>query len=113
MGRGGGVGKVPPEDGGEKKNWRHENSENLKEKRIGGRLMKWCSQDCHRRPQWCGRRNCVSNADFAAQNKKRKEGRSNGEDTMNVTKDFKLALAALTTEEDYEALEKQFFEVKA
>ena len=112
-------GKGTTDDGGKRKNWRYDNPDNLKEKKIGGRTMKWCKQDCHRRPQWCGRRNCLSNAEYEAQGSKRRDAKpgkptdSSGVGTkMNVTKDFRLALAALTTEGDFEALEKQFFSVK-
>ena len=66
-------GTHPNDDDKTKVNWRYHNPDKLKEKKIGGRTMKWCSQDCHRRPQWCGRRNCLSNADFEAQKKRRED----------------------------------------
>ena len=95
------------------KGWRYHNPDDLKEKKIGGRLMKWCSSDCHQKPQWCGRRNCLNNADYAeAMNKRKEKNPSNNEGGVKATKDFKIALAALTTKEDFEALEKQFFSVK-
>ena len=111
-------GQGTKDDGTKHKNWRYNNPENLNEKKIGGHTMKWCKQDCHRWPQWCGRKNCLGNAEYEAQ---RAKYRSKTEKTLDAnaggpkldaTKDFRIALAALTTEEDFEALEKQFFSVK-
>jgi hypothetical protein len=92
---------------GDKNSWRYDNPDNLQEKVINGRTMKWCSKDCHRRPQWCGRRNCLNKAELAAAMKKKQEkGKQTPEDgRVKVSKDFKMALAALTTVEDFRALE--------
>ena len=48
----------------------------------------------------------------------KKRGQKDGEHTEktqrdSISKEFKVALAALTTAEDLEALEEQFFQVKA
>ena len=100
-------------EGGNQQGWRFSNPENLQQKKIGGRVMKWCSSDCHRKPQWCGRRNCLNNADYEEAVKKRKEKRSTKDTTtIHNPKDFRMALAALTTKEDFDPLEKQFFSVK-
>ena len=73
--------------------------------------MKWCTNNCHEKAMWCGRKNCLNREDFAA-NAKRKRGDSDETggrgDTNNVTKDFKIALAAINSPIDYKMLEEQF-----
>ena len=87
--------------------WKYSNPQNEKRKRVRNRTYKWCTNDCHDKPMWCGRRTCLSNAEYSAKMNKGEQPRSNV-----VSKDFKIALAALTTAEDYAALEEQFFQVK-
>ena len=77
--------------------------------------MRWCSNDCHPKPMWCGRKNCMNRADYAAKyggtnfNKDNKNNAEGSEKVQPMSKDFKIALAAMTTKEDYETLSKQFF----
>ena len=75
--------------------------------------MRWCTNDCHRKPMWCGRANCLNRAEYAEQRRKKEktDDKKNAE-SSKVTEDFKIALAALTTQEDYALLESQFFQVK-
>ena len=69
---------------------------------------------------WCGRKNCINRADYATAMQKKRENKdsSNGSTNSssssnpNVSKDFKIALAAYTSAEDYAALEEQFFQLK-
>ena len=82
--------------------------------------MKWCHNDYHSQPMWCGRRNGMNKADFAQhmQNKRNKgtngDHKDGGKNTkaVKVHEEFKMALAALTTPEDYAILDEQFFQVK-
>jgi hypothetical protein len=69
---------------------------------------------------WCGRKNCLNKAEFAKKMKEsQKEGgrfeSTNGKNKengpgYNTSNDFKIALAAMCSEEDYQILEKQFFQ---
>ena len=99
--------------------WRFLNPEGLKTKDVKGTIMTWCTNDCHPQPMWCGRKNCLNRADFAkkmqeSQNKGGKfennsvKENENGKNN-NHSSEFKIALAAMCSEEDYQLLEKQFF----
>ena len=100
--------------------WRFQNPDKAKTKVVEGTTMKWCHNDCHSQPMWCGRRNCMNKADFAQhmQNKRNKgtngDHKDGGKNTkaVKVHEEFKMALAALTTPEDYAILDEQFFQVK-
>ena len=69
---------------------------------------------------WCDRRVCLNKTDFAASRKKNSgdENTSGKRDCdessgkVPFSKDFRIALTTLTTEEDYKALEEQFFSSK-
>ena len=92
--------------------WRFENPDNKPTKILkNGVTMKWCSKDCHEKPMWCGRRNCLGRADFNAAWKKNKAAvdSSAGSDSNS---DFKIALAAMTSPEDFAALQDQFKSLK-
>ena len=73
--------------------------------------MTWCENDCHKQPMWCGRKNCLSKGDYADLMKKKRNNGSKNEnnDAKNnntmFNDDVKVALAALTTAEDYSLLE--------
>ena len=96
--------------------WRFENPDNAATKEVRGTTMKWCTNDCHPRPMWCGRKNCLNKADFASKMKAAKESKGNSEDSSDKKKenglsnDFKIALAAMCSSEDYKTLESQFFQ---
>ena len=95
------------------KGWRYYNPDKARTKVINGRTMTWCSNDCHRRPMWCGRKNCLNRADYAEKkNKEAGDGSKDKPQKGGIPKDFRMALAALTTTEDLEALEEQYFSVK-
>ena len=101
--------------------WRFENPDGAKTKEVKGTMMRWCSNDCHPRPMWCGRKNCMNKADFAKMmeesgkrgdrnEQSREKGQSNGPD-YKPSSEFKIALAAMCSEDDYRLLENQFFSV--
>ena len=81
--------------------------------------MKWCSNDCHPQPMWCGRKNCLNKAEFAKKisdaqkegtnNEKFGERKSQNNTSGKTSNEFKIALAAMCSEEDYKLLENQFF----
>ena len=61
---------------------------------------------------WCGRENCLNKADFAKKMEKEKGGSGNSSQNANntsVSKDFKIALAAMTSAEDFNSLKSQFY----
>eukprot|EP00957_Ditylum_brightwellii_P076347 5802573-Ditylum_brightwellii.AAC.1 len=68
------------------------------------RTWYWCSKDCHyRRPVWCHQKNCMSRSDYKEHMQKQ-----NAEKEKKSNEDFKVALSALVTEEDFKMLEEQF-----
>ena len=95
--------------------WRFDNPGNEKTKVVKGTTMTWCDNDCHnKRPMWCGRKHCRNRADHAKFMAEKRGGAndsksSNGnESKMKATDDFKIALAAMLSEEDFAALDGQF-----
>ena len=60
---------------------------------------------------WCSRENCLDKADYAKKMEEKKGTSGNsGQGTNNVSmsKDFKIALAAMTSADDYKSLMSQF-----
>ena len=86
--------------------WRYENPNNKATKDFRGSIMNWCSNDCHDQPMWCGRKNCLNRADYSKEWQKKKEGKSTSEDGAKSSAEFKIALAAITSTEDFEALQE-------
>ena len=93
--------------------WRFDNPGNEKTKVVKGTTMTWCDNDCHEKiPMCCGRKNYRNRANHAKFMSERRGGEasdsnsSNGnESKMKATDDFKLALAAMVSEEDFAALQ--------
>ena len=56
--------------------WRYENPNDEKTKVVKGTTMKWCTNDCHEKPMWCGRSTCLNRADYAARVQKGREEKS-------------------------------------
>ena len=59
---------------------------------------------------WCGRENCLNKAYFARKMEGEKDNARNSSSDANQTrlsKDFKIALAAMTSAEDYNTLMSQ------
>ena len=101
--------------------WRYENPDKATTREVRGTTMKWCGNDCHDQPMWCGRKNCVNKSDYASAMQKKRDDKdtssggnssSNGNPKSAYSKDFKIALAALTSAEDFASLEDQFFQPK-
>ena len=93
--------------------WRFDNPSGDATKVVRGTTLKWCTNDCHAKPMWCGRRVCLGKAEFAAKQKKTNDDKGDRAGTkVDASKDFRIALAALTSEEDFAALERQFFQLK-
>ena len=98
--------------------WRFDNPEGATTKEVRGTVMRWCSNDCHPRPMWCGRKNCLNKAEYASKMQearssedkkdKRKSQITENKPMNKVSNDFKIALAAMCSNEDYALLEKQF-----
>ena len=63
---------------------------------------------------WCSRKNCLGKAEWEEHMKKRRENKTNNNSSsgdskdVKVTKDFKIALSAMMTEEDFKKFEKDF-----
>ena len=98
------------------KMWRFENPENAQTKELNGRTMRWCTNDCHPKPMWCGRKNCLNKADFARKMEEREKGGTEKKDSApggaQYSKDFKIALAAMMSAEDFKAIKSQFMQGK-
>ena len=100
--------------------WRYEKTDNEKTKLVRGTTMRWCTNDCHDKPMWCGRKTCLNKADFAKKMQEKRNGtsgsdsssKSNGDGKdgdAKISGDFKIALQAMTSSADYKLLEQQFF----
>ena len=74
--------------------------------------MNWCSNDCHDQLMWRGRKNCLNRAGYSKEWQKKKEGKSTSGDGAKSSAEFKIALAAITSTEDFEALQEQFASLK-
>ena len=62
---------------------------------------------------WCGRKNCLNRSDFAKEwDKKKKEKGAEGNSNGKASSEFKIALAAITSPEDFKALQEQFGSIK-
>ena len=82
--------------------------------------MRWCTNDCHDKPMWCGHKTCLNKADFAKKMQDKRNG-TNGSDASSgsngdgkdgdakISGDFKIVLQAMTSSADYKLLEQQFF----
>ena len=98
--------------------WRFDNPNNLKTMVVKGTTMRWCDNDCHEKPMWCGRTNCLTRAEYGARMSKQREGKS-GDDVNfgkqsggKFSEDFRIVLAAMIPSSDFESLESQFMTSK-
>ena len=64
---------------------------------------------------WCGHKNWMNRADYSATWKKRNESKetdSTKDEVKNTSSEFKIALAAITSPEDFAPLKEQFDSLK-
>ena len=102
-------------NGGERtyRPWRFDNPDNKETMEVRGSTMKWCKNDCHPRPMWCGRKNCMNRSEYAAEWKKKNEAKKkDGPKEDFSSSEFKIALAAMTSPEDFAVLQEQFGSLK-
>ena len=92
--------------------WRFENKDNKPTKVVRGSTMNWCKNDCHEKPMWCGRKNCLNRADYSAAWQKKKDSKDSNSGNDTSSSEFRIALAAMTSPEDFEALQAQFASLK-
>ena len=85
--------------------WRFKNLDNTSEMTKNNRKYKWCSKDYHKKPIWYDRPSCLSKEEFKVKKPAERDGKA---DNTGLLIDFKVALAAVTSDEDYKALEAQF-----
>ena len=90
-------------------NWRYNNSQNKTEMIRNDRKHKWCTKNYHNKPIWYACPNYLSKEEFAVKKKVERFGKA---DNVSTSKDFKVTLAAVTSNEDYKALEVQFLPKK-
>ena len=94
--------------------WIFENPQDLQTKEVRGSTMQWYKNDCHEKPMWYGRKNCLGKADFSKIMHKRKEEKSVAANSKNdFSGDFKIALATMTSVEDFKSLSGQFLSGKS
>ena len=70
-----------------------------------GTTMNWCTNNCHEKPMWYGRKNCMNMADFSKAWQKKKDEKSMSDDGAKSSAEFNIELAAITLTEDFEALQ--------
>ena len=78
---------------------------------MHGATIKWYTKDCHDRLMWCGRKNCLERAELAEMMKRCKKEKQSGKTTepkKYFADDFKIALAVMTSAEDFQTLQEQF-----
>ena len=68
----------------------------------------------------CRRKTCINRVDYATAIQKKRDNKNSGnggatlsdKSRPNISKDFKISLAALTSAKDYASLEEQFVQLK-
>ena len=68
--------------------------------------MKWCENDCHANPIWCGCKTCLNRGDYSKAWKKRNEVKETRYDNTSDNSELKIALAAMTSPEDFAVLQE-------
>ena len=76
----------------------------------------WCNKDVHSAPCWCPRKHCRSKADLKEYLKDRSSSKENNsgnagsgvQENVKENDDFKIALAAMVSAENFKLLEEQF-----
>eukprot|EP00957_Ditylum_brightwellii_P095387 7265724-Ditylum_brightwellii.AAC.1 len=58
----------------------------------GKYMLKWCTNNCHACPMWCGQNKCLPCKEY--QKKREKEGKGGTGNEQKKRDDFKVALSA-------------------
>ena len=77
---------------------------------MNDRKYKFCKNNCHKQPMWCARPNCLTREAFAEKKNSEREDKSS--EVGGLSKDFRVDLAAVISDEDYKTLEAQFLSKK-
>ena len=83
----------------------YKNPDNKAKIMRNDRKYKFYKNNCHKPPMWCTRPNCISREDFAKKKKAEKKVKSS--EVGGLSNDFKIVVAAITSDEDYKVLEAQ------
>ena len=75
-----------------------------------GTVFKWCTKDSRPdgKPMFCARRECRSKAEFKDYLAKKNKDSGGLSQSSGMSKDFKIAMAAMLKPEDVKILEEQF-----
>ena len=88
--------------------WRFKNPDNKSEMVINDRKCKFCKNNFHKQPIWCARPYFLSKEAFVDKKKVEKEYKSL--EFGGLSNDFKIALVAIISNEDYKVLETKFYQ---
>eukprot|EP00957_Ditylum_brightwellii_P007159 543774-Ditylum_brightwellii.AAC.1 len=97
-GRGAGGGTAEGGSAGKgngKQSWNFCNPDNAETMEQNGRTWKWCKNDCHPKPLWRPRPNCLNRKEYKEQMQSKGTNGKSASGKLNATKDFKVALAAM------------------
>ena len=92
--------------------WGYENPDNKATKIMRGSTMKWCKKDCHERPMWCDRKNYMNRSDYSTAWKKKNKNKESEATYEGSSSKLKIALAGMTSPEDFAALQEHFDQLK-
>eukprot|EP00957_Ditylum_brightwellii_P088563 6745514-Ditylum_brightwellii.AAC.1 len=87
--------------------WRFSNPNGKPQLIKNGTTFNWREKDCRVKPMWCAQNPCYSRAEFGKQmEEKKKSLKAVGK--VKASDDFKVALSAMLTKDEYKAIESQF-----
>ena len=72
-----------------------------------GRTYYLCDKDCHARTQWYIRKVCINRDDYKKSFAAKKDETST--QSSSYSKDYKVTLAAMVSDDDYKTFEDHFF----
>eukprot|EP00957_Ditylum_brightwellii_P090148 6866265-Ditylum_brightwellii.AAC.1 len=68
--------------------------------------LKWCTDNCHAHFMWCNQNNCLPCKEY--QKKRKEEGKGGTENEQKKKDNFKVALSALLSDNDFKSINEQF-----
>eukprot|EP00957_Ditylum_brightwellii_P197901 15076416-Ditylum_brightwellii.AAC.1 len=86
--------------------WRYQNPDSKKTIQKGNHALKWCTNDCHAHPMWCSQSNCLPYKEY--QKKREEEGKGGVGNELKKRDNFKVALLALLSDNDFKSIKEQF-----